>query len=73
MSYAWRPLGLLLFAAMAYSREGRSGLLVTFGVLLALMLLIALATALVRLLLPDGPLKRQLLRLRGRRTRPASP
>lgn len=75
MGYASQWLVLLLFAAMTYSREGRLGFFVTFGVLLSLVLLTLLVTALVKLLLPDGPLKRGLLQLRGRRHRagPATP
>lgn len=75
MGYALQWLALLLFAAMTHSREGRLGFFVTFGALLSLVLLTSLVTALVKLLLPDGRLKRGLLQRRGRRhrARPATP
>jgi len=40
---------------------------VTFGILLCLLLITMLVSTLVKVVLPEGPLRRRLLKLRGGR------
>jgi hypothetical protein len=57
---------LLLICGTAPSHNAVLGFLVTFGIVLTLILVNTMATTLTKLLLPDGPVKRGLLQLRGR-------
>jgi hypothetical protein len=70
-SYNWGVvlLLLLLIGGTTLSHNTMLGLQATFGVLLTLLLITALVTALAKIVLPTGPLKHGLLKLRGGRYR----
>jgi uncharacterized membrane protein YeaQ/YmgE (transglycosylase-associated protein family) len=57
----------LLAARTLPSHDTRAGFLLTLGIVLALVAINLLIATLVKRLLPDGPVKHTLLRLRGHR------
>ena len=64
----WAVLLLLvLISGTTLSHNAMLGLQVTFGILLCLLLITMLVSTLVKVVLPEGPLRRRLLKLRGGR------
>jgi len=58
---------LVLIGGTTLSHNAMLGFQVTFGILLALLLITTLVTTLVKVVLPRGPLRDWLLKLRGGR------
>jgi len=64
----WAVLLLLvLISGTTLSHNAMLSLQVTFGILLGLLLITMLVSTLVKVVLPEGPLRRRLLKLRGGR------
>ena len=64
----WAVLLLLvLISGTTLSHNAMLCLQVTFGIFLGLLLITMLVSTLVKVVLPEGPLRRRLLKLRGGR------